>query len=72
MGFRRQVKGNVWFIICDQVTILCLHFDGSYKTQVIFFESVNNSDSLNRPPNTNLIYVHCIQILKTKGCVLSS
>ena len=31
-GFRRQDKENVWFIICDKVTLLCLHLDGSYQT----------------------------------------
>ena len=62
-GFRRQDKGNVWFIICDQVTTLCLQLNDSYKTQIIFFYLENNSDSLNRPPNTNLINVHCMQAI---------
>ena len=35
MGFRRQDKGNVWFLICDQVTNLCLQLDGSYEIQNI-------------------------------------
>ena len=35
-GFRRQDKGNVWFIICDQVTTLCLQLDSSYKTPSLF------------------------------------
>ena len=55
-SFRRQDKGNVWFIICDQVTTLCLQLDGSYN--FFFLNSLINSDSLNRPPNTNLINVH--------------
>ena len=33
--------------------------DFSYKTQILFFCSENNSNSLNRPLNTNLIVVHC-------------
>ena len=33
--------------------------DFMYKTPIIFFYSENNSDSLNRPPNTNLPIVHC-------------
>ena len=57
-GFKRQDKGNVWFIIGDQVTTLCLQKDGSYKTPILFFYSENNSDFLNRPPNTNLYNVH--------------
>ena len=32
-----------------------------FKTQILFFYSVNNSDFLNRPPNTNLIVVKCGQ-----------
>ena len=31
--------------------------DFSYKTQILFFYSENNSNSLNRPLNTNLIVV---------------
>ena len=56
-GFRIQDKGNVWFIIFDQVTTVCLQLDNSYKTQILFFYSENNSDSLNCPPNTNLFIV---------------
>ena len=33
--------------------------DFSYKTQIIFFYSENNSDSLNHPTHTNLIDVQC-------------
>ena len=36
------------------MTTLCLQLDDSYKTPNIFFYSESNSDSLNRPPNTNL------------------
>ena len=36
---------------------LCLQLDGSYKTQILLFYSENNSDFLNRPPNTNLYNV---------------
>ena len=50
-GFRRKAKGNVWFLICEQVTTLRLQLDGSYKIPILFFYSGNNSDSLNRPPN---------------------
>ena len=31
--------------------------DFTYKTPILFFYSENNSDSLNRPPNANLIVV---------------
>ena len=34
--------------------------DFSYKTKILFFYSENNSNSLNRPLNTNLIDVHCM------------
>ena len=44
-------------IICDQVTTLCLQLDGSYKTPILSFHSENDSDFLNRPPNTNLYNV---------------
>ena len=33
--------------------------DFRYKTPIILFYSENNSDSLNRPPNINLIVVQC-------------
>ena len=39
------------------MTTLCLQLDGSYKTPIIFFYSENNSETLNRPPNTNLYTV---------------
>ena len=42
------------------MTTLCLQLDGSYETPVLFFYSENNSDSLNRPPYTNLLIVHCV------------
>ena len=42
------------------MTTLCLQLDGNYKTPIIFFYSENNSDSLNRPPNTNLINVRWV------------
>ena len=32
--------------------------DFRYKTPILFFYTENNSDSLNRPPNINLIDVH--------------
>ena len=32
--------------------------DFRYKTPILFFYSENNSDSLNRSPNTNLLIVH--------------
>ena len=35
--------------------------DFSYKTQILFFYSENNSNSLNRPLNTNLIVVQWLQ-----------
>ena len=60
--FFKICLGNVWFIICGQVTNLCLQLDGSYKTPIIFFYSENNSDFLNRPPNTNLYNVQCLVI----------
>ena len=42
------------------MTTLCLQLDTSYKTPIIFFYSENNSDCLNRPPDTNLLIVHCM------------
>ena len=33
--------------------------DFKYYTPILSFYSENNSDSLNRPPNANLIVVHC-------------
>ena len=72
-GFRRQDKGNVWFIICDQVTTLCLQLDGSYKTPILFLYSENNSDFLNSPPNTNLYNVHCtVENLLMPNCTKQS
>ena len=55
--FRKQDKGNTWFIICDQGTTLCLQLDGNNKTPIILFYSVNTSDCLNCPLDTNLINV---------------
>ena len=37
--------------------------DFNYKTQILFFYSENNSNSLNRPLNTNLIVVQCYPFL---------
>ena len=40
--------------------------DFRYKTSIIFFYSENNSDSLNRPPNTNLLIVQCLATFSQK------
>ena len=37
--------------------------DLGYKTNFLNFYSENNSDSLNRPPSTNLIVVQCVATL---------
>ena len=33
-GFWRQDKGNIWFILCYQVTTLCLQLDGWYEIKI--------------------------------------
>ena len=48
--------------LVSQVTTLCLQLDGSYKTPILLFYSVNISDSLNSPPNKNLINVHWVTV----------
>ena len=37
--------------------------DLGYETNFFYFYSENNSDSLNRPPSTNLIVMQCQSIL---------
>ena len=42
--------------------------DFRYKTPIIFFYSENKSDSLNRPPNTNLLILQWyLSLTKTKN-----